>query len=105
MRFWQPLGSKTEVTHSLPHAGNESQQSINSYWFCILGNEGIARIHKLITQLLTTFLGKNTKDKWKNTDSTIIDIAHCNTCKKRLFAAEYVMLIRYYYLTSKTRVL
>ena len=61
--------------------------------------------NELITELLTTFIGKNTTYKRKNTDSKIIDMANCKTCKKRLLAAEYAILVRYYYQTAKARAL
>ena len=41
--------------------------------------------------------------KRKNTDCKIIDIAICETCKKRLLAAEFVILVRYYYQTANAR--
>jgi len=62
-------------------------------------------IHQVITEQLTAFFEKNTMYKWKNTDSKIIDIASCKTCKKRLLAAEYAFLKTYYYQTVKTVVL
>jgi hypothetical protein len=42
---------------------------------------------------------------WKNTESKILDVTHCTTCKKRLLVAEYMILIRYYPQTAKTRAL
>jgi hypothetical protein len=39
-------------------------------------------ILELLTELLTTFIGKNIKYKKKNMDSKIINIANCKTCKK-----------------------
>jgi hypothetical protein len=41
----------------------------------------------------------------KTTDSKMIDIAHYKTCKKKLLAAECVILIRYYHQTAETRAL
>jgi len=63
------------------------------------------QIYELITELLTAFIGKNTTYKRRNTDSKIIDIANCKTCKKILLAVDYEILIRYYYQTAKTRAL
>jgi len=59
----------------------------------------------LITELLTPLQLKNTKQTWKNTDSKIINIAICKTCKKSLLDVENMILIRYYYETAKTRAL
>jgi len=70
-----------------------------------LGILRIAQILELITELLTALLLKNTKQTWKNTDSKIINIAMCKTCKKSLLDVENAILIRYYYYTAKTRAL
>jgi len=91
------------MTSTLPHHENEYQLSIDNVWFCILGNHGIRWILEHITKLLTTCIGKNTKLKRKNTDSEIIAIGNCKSCKNRLLDVEYVILIRYYYQTSRTR--
>jgi len=104
-KYWQPFQAKQCLTSRLPHHENERQRSVNNLWSCILDNQGIAQICELITELLTTFIGKNTKYKRKNTDSKIINIANCKTCKKRFLDVEYVILIRYYYQTAKTRAL
>jgi hypothetical protein len=90
------------MTYMLPHHENERQQRVNHIWFRIFGNQGIACIHTLITELLTTFLGQNTTYKWKNTDSKIINITNCEACKNSLLATEYLSLIIYYYQTAKT---
>jgi len=89
----------------LPHHEDERQRRINIVCYSILDNQDIARIFELITELLTIFIGKNTKCTRKNTDAKIIDIANCKTSKKRLLDVEYVILIKYYYQTAKTRVL
>jgi hypothetical protein len=36
--YWPPLESKTNVQRYLPHLENESQQRVNDFWSCILGN-------------------------------------------------------------------
>jgi len=54
----------------------------------MLGNQGIAQILELITELLTASIGKNTKYKRKNTDSKIIDIANTETWKRRSLDVE-----------------
>ena len=83
----------------------ERHRSLNNFWSCILGNLVIAQILVLITELLTPLQLKNTKQTWKNTDSKIINIAICKTCKKSLLDVENMILIRYYYETAKTRAL
>jgi len=50
---------------------------------CILGNLGFTRMNQLITELLTAVIAKNTIYNGKNTDSKIINVADCKTCKKR----------------------
>jgi hypothetical protein len=62
-----------------------------------LGNQGIAQIVELITELLTAIIGKNAKFKRKNKDSKLIDIAHCKICRPGLLDIEYAILIRYNY--------
>jgi hypothetical protein len=105
MRYWQPLGAKTTATRYLPHPEIERQRSVNSFWSCLFGNQGIARIFEHITESLTALIGKNTIYQTKNTDSKLIDIANCKTCKNILLVVEYAILIRYYYQTTKTRAL
>jgi len=102
MGSWPPLKPKTKVTCLLPHPENEHQRSINNIWSCILGNQGFARIHELITELSTAFIAKNITYNRKNTGSKIINIADCKTCNKRSLAVEYQLLIIYYYPTAKT---
>ena len=91
------------MTYTSPQHANELQRSVNNLWSCVLGSQGSARIYELISELLTAFIGKNTIYYRKNTHSKIIDIAICKTCKKTLLAAEYVILVRYYYQTAKPR--
>jgi len=43
---------------------------------------------------MTDFIDKNTTYTRRNTDSKIIEIANCKTCKQRLLAVEYEILIR-----------
>jgi len=83
MRYWQPLGAKTTATRSLPHPENEGQWSVNDFWCCIFGNQGIAQIFKHITELLTTLIGNNTINERKNMNSKIFTIAGCKTCKNK----------------------
>jgi hypothetical protein len=70
-----------------------------------MGNEGIAQILELRTDLLSAIIGKNTILSRNNTDSTLIDIRNSNTFTKRLLAVEFAMLIRYCYQTAETKVL
>jgi len=70
-----------------------------------LGNQGFAQINKLITELLTVFIAKNTTYNRKNTVSIIINIADSETCKNRLLTVKYLMLVIFYYPTAKTRTL
>ena len=53
------------------------------------------RIKKLITELLTTSIAKNATYNRKNTYTKIINVTDHKTCKKRLLAVEYLILIIY----------
>jgi len=46
---------------------------------------------------------QNTMHNRRNTDSKIINLADCKTCKKRLLAVEYLFLIINNYPTAKTK--
>ena len=105
MRYWQPFGAKTTATRTLPHADNQHQWSINYFWSCIFGNQGIVYIFEHTTELLTARIGKNTVYRRNITDSKIINIVHCKTCTNNVLAVEYMILIRHYYQTAKTRAL
>jgi hypothetical protein len=48
-----------------------------------MGNEGIAQILELRTDLLSAIIGKNSIFSRNNTDSTLIDIRNSNTFTKR----------------------
>jgi hypothetical protein len=61
--------------------------------------------YKCITELLTIFLRKNRTYERNTTDSKIIAIAHCKTCKKRSLAAKCMILISYYHQTAITTAL
>jgi len=100
-----PFRAKHCMLSSLPHHGNEHQQSITNCWSCILGTEGIVWIFELISELLITLIGKNTQYHRKNTDYKIIDIAICKTCKPWSLDIEYAILIRHYYHTAKSSAL
>jgi len=105
MMLWQPFHLKQCMTHKLPHHGTEHQWSVNDIWSCILGNQGITWMNQLITEQLTSFITNNTTYNRKNTDSKIINVADCETCKKRLLAVEYLILIIYNYPTAKPKTL
>jgi len=91
------------MTYTLHHPDNEHQWSVNNFWSSIFGKQGIAQISELSTAPLTTLIGKNIQDYRKNTDSKIFDITNCKSCKTRLLAVEYRILITYYYQTPTTR--
>jgi len=105
MTYCQPLGSSSTVTRSLPHPENEHQRNVNNFWSCILGNQGIVRTFEHITEQLTALIGQNTIYQMKNTDSKIINIAKCKTCKHKILTVDYTILIRHYYQSAKTRAL
>jgi len=67
---------------TLPYVQNQHPLSVNNYWFCIMGNQCATQIPELILELLTSFIGKNTKHNKKNRESKIIDIANCKICEE-----------------------
>ena len=103
--LWPPFHLKQCLTHKLPHYETERQWSVNNIWTCILGNLGFTWMNQLITELLTDLIVNNTTYNRKNTDSKKINVADCRTCKKRLLAVEYLILIIYDYQSAKTRTL
>jgi len=60
------------------------------------------QIFKHITALLTALISKNTIYQRKNTDSKVVNIANSQTCKNKLLAVEYAILMKYYYQTATT---
>jgi len=100
---WRPFQPKQWMIYSLPHHENECQWSVNNLWACVLGSQAIAWTYELITELLTAFIGKNKMYTMKNTDSKTIAMANCKPCNKRLLAAEYMILVTYYYQTAEAR--
>jgi len=105
IRYWQPLQTKTTATCSLLHPENQRQWSVNSFRSCRFRNHGIAWICTRITVLLTALKDKNIIYQRWNTDTKLIDIANCTTCKSALLVAENTILIRYYKQTTNTRAL
>jgi len=81
------------------------QQSINNILSCILGNQGFAQINELTIALLTAFRANNTTYNRKNMYSKIINAIDCKTCKKRLLAVKYLVLIIFNHPTAKRRTL
>jgi len=96
VRYWQAWLAKTTTTCSVPHPENKLQWNVNSYCSCIVGNEGIAWIFELITELLTAPIGKNTTYRRLNKDSNVIVIANCKACKNISLVVEHAILMRYY---------
>jgi hypothetical protein len=47
--------------------------------------------------------GKNTISQTKNTDSKLMDIANCKSCKNILLVVENIMFLRYNCKTTETR--
>jgi hypothetical protein len=58
-----------------------------------------------MTELLIALIVKNTSYQRKNTDVKIINITHCNTCKKILLNVEYMILVSYCYQNAKAKAL
>jgi hypothetical protein len=59
-------------------------------------------MNELITELLSAFIAKNTTYNRKNTNSKIINVTDCRTCKKRSWAVEYLILIIFNCPTAKS---
>jgi len=62
-------------------------------------------MNALITEILTASMAKCAKYGRTNSYSKIINVADCTTSKKRLLAAEYLIIIMFNYPTAKTRTL
>jgi hypothetical protein len=105
MMLWQPFYLQFWVTHTLPHHEMEHQQSVNYIWNCILGNEGFAQIHELITVLFTVFIATHSIYNRKNMNCQILNITESQTFKQRLLAVEYQIWIVYYYPSANTTIL
>jgi hypothetical protein len=72
-----------------------------AYWVY----QGFTRINGLITDLLTTFIAKNTMQNRKNTDSKLIEIASCTASKHVSLVVKNTILVRYDKYTTKTKAL
>jgi hypothetical protein len=93
---WHPSLAIAMAKCILPHPENERQQNINILSWCIIGNQSIAWILAFITELLTSLIGKYTVYSRKNTNSKLINIGSCKTCKNVLLVVENTILLRYY---------
>jgi len=102
---WQPVHLKQCKIHTLPRHATERQQSVHNIWSWILCNQGFLRIMELITEYLTASIANNATYKRKNRYPEIINVADCETCKKRLLAVGYLILKIYTFSTAKTRTL
>jgi hypothetical protein len=60
-----------------------------TYWVY----QGFMQINELITELLTTFIAKNTMYNWKNMESKLIESASCTERKHVLLVVENAMLV------------
>jgi hypothetical protein len=60
IKYWQHLHPKITAKLSLPHPENDCQWSVNSFSWCIFGNQGIVLIFTFIMDLLTAMIAKNT---------------------------------------------
>ena len=92
MMFRRTVQAKQCMRSLLPYHENERQWSVNSFWSCILGEQGIIQIFKLITELSTALICRSTTYTMKNMDSKIVDIANCTKCK-----SVYWMLIKLFW--------
>jgi len=102
---WRPVEPKQCTISLLRHLENQHPRSINNFWSCILGNQGIDRKFELISELLTALIVHSTNHNRKNIDSKIIHIATWRPLKPRLLDVEYAILIKRYYHTAKARAL
>ena len=73
------------MTHFLLHSENECQQSLNDFWSCTSGNEGIAWIYEIITVQSTALVLLNTEHKRPNIDSKINDVATSKVIKRNFW--------------------
>jgi len=105
IRYWQPVLAKTTATCSLPHPENKHQRRVLGYSCWIVDDQTIVLIIAFIIEGLTALIGKHTIDQRYNTDSTLIDIASCKTCKNISLVDENSILIRYYSHIPKRRAL
>jgi hypothetical protein len=97
------FGHRTIARHSLAYPENDHQLSLNSVRSSIFGNQDVAQIFACIKVLLTTLTGENTKYHRQKTDTKLIDIANCTSCKSELMVVVNAFLIRHYKQTTNTR--
>ena len=60
---------------------------------------------ELITEQSTAIIVKNARWNRENTNSKMIDIANCKTCKNRSLDIDEVISVRYYHQTAKVKAL
>jgi hypothetical protein len=102
IRYWRSLLAKTTAICTQPHPEYQHQWSFKSFSCCIFGNWGTARIFTLILELLNDLIGKMTIYQRRNSDSKLINIASCNTCKILFLGFANVLFILYYSQTPNT---
>jgi hypothetical protein len=59
----------------LPHCDNERQLSVNTFWSCVLGNQGVAQMYEFIIALLTALVLLNSTHRMKNIHFKIANVA------------------------------
>jgi len=69
--------------------------------YCV--DQGVTQINERITELLTSFIAKNTMYNRKNTDSKLIESTSCTACNYVLLVVENTILGRYDKYTAKTK--
>jgi len=81
--YWQPFWSKCAQPCSLPHPGNECQQSVNHFWSCILGNLSGNWLQIVITEVEASLNGKRGSAalyapswKWASTERQQFMVSH-----------------------------
>jgi len=91
------------VTQLLAHSDNERQLSVNNFWSCILGNQGVTWMYEFITVLFTASVLLNITHKRKNIDSKIPNAATCTVFKTGVWDASWAIFIKYSCRMTKAR--
>jgi len=99
------LASKPLLARFRPHCDNEFQRSLNDFWSCTLGNQGIRQIYEFLTEVLTAVVLLNTRHKRQSIDSKITEVVICKVIKKEFLDVNYLILIKYNYQSAKARAL
>ena len=81
--YWLPVWSKNVEQRSLPHPGNECQQSVTNLWFCIQGNLSGHWLQIVITEVLASFKGERRSDtllapssQWESNERQWFKVSH-----------------------------